>query len=75
MAALQLAIKDTATNKITAKSTELAEKLVTNALRSTFAKEIDRLGIAGLAIELRQDKTTQGIPYFKVSLISQPTRR
>jgi AAA domain len=73
IAALQLAIKDTATNKITSKSTELAEKLVTNALRSSFAKEIDKLGIARLAIELRQDKTTQGIPYFRVSLMSQPT--
>jgi energy-coupling factor transporter ATP-binding protein EcfA2 len=72
IAALQVALKDTATNKITAKTGELAEKLVTNALRSKFAQEINRLGVAGLAIELRQDKTTQGVPYFKVSLISQP---
>ncbi len=72
IAKLQQATRDTATNKITSKSTELAEKLVTKALRSQFAKEVARLGIAGLAIELRQDKTSQGIPYFRVSLINEP---
>lgn len=71
--ALQKRSRDTVTNKITSKSTELAERLVTNTLRSQFAKETARLGIGGLGLELRQDKTSQGIPYFKVSLLNQPT--
>jgi hypothetical protein len=69
---LQKASKDTATNRITAKSAEVAESLVTNALRAQFAKEVDRLGVAGLAIELRQEKTTQGVPLFRVRLIKKP---
>jgi energy-coupling factor transporter ATP-binding protein EcfA2 len=72
IAVLQKAVKDTATNRVTAKSAEVAEALVTNALRAQFAKEVDRLGVAGLAIELRQEKTTQGVPLFRVSLIKKP---
>jgi energy-coupling factor transporter ATP-binding protein EcfA2 len=72
IALLQKASKDTATNRITAKSAEVAESLVTNALRAQFAKEVDRLGVAGLAIELRQEKTTQGVPLFRVRLIKKP---
>lgn len=72
IAALQKAAKDTATNRITAKSAEVAESLVTNALRAQFAKEVDRLGVAGLAIEMRQEKTTQGVPLFRVRLIKKP---
>ena len=69
---LQKAARDTTTNRITSKSGEVAESLVTNALRAQFAKEVDRLGVAGLAIELRQEKTAQGVPLFRVSLIKKP---
>ncbi len=75
IAALNAASKDTATNRITAKSTEIAEHLVTNALRAQFSREIDRLGVAGLAIELRKDKTAYGVPHFRVSLIRKPDAR
>jgi len=37
--------------------------LVTNALRSQFIKELAQLGVAGLAIELRQEKTSYGVPF------------
>ena len=74
-AILQAARKDTTTNRITAKSGELAEGLVTNALRAQFSKEIDRMGVAGLAIELRQEKSTYGVPRFRVSLIRKPKVR
>ena len=70
--ALQTAIKDTATNRITTKSTEVAETLVTNALRAQFAKEVARIGVAALAIELKQDKSAYGIPRFKVALTRKP---
>jgi len=72
IATLQKAVKDTSTNRVTAKSGEVAESLVTNALRAQFAKEVDRLGVAGLAIELRQEKTSQGVPLFRVSLMKKP---
>lgn len=73
IASLTKAQKDTSTTRITTKSSEIAQALVTNTLRSRFATEVDRLGVAGLAIELRQDKTSQGVPYFRVSLINKPT--
>lgn len=72
IAALEKAAKDTTTHRITTKSAELAEKLVTNALRAQFAQEVSRIGVAGLAIELRQAKTAQGVPLFRVCLIKRP---
>ena len=73
--ALDAVLKDTATNRITTKSTEVAERLVTNALRAQFSKEIDKFGIAGLAVELRKEKTRYGVPYFRVSLLRKPDAR
>jgi ATPase subunit of ABC transporter with duplicated ATPase domains len=70
--ALKNAQKDTSTTRITTKSAEIAEGLVTNALRAQFVKEVDRLGVAGLAIELRNEKTAYGMPLFRVSLIKKP---
>lgn len=70
--ALQKASKDTATNRITALSGDFARALVTNRLRARFAMEIDKLGVAGLAVELQQARTSAGIPFFQVRLISKP---
>ena len=75
LAALKTVLKDTATHRITTKSGEIAERLVTNALRAQFSKEIDKLGVAGLAIELRKEKTSYGVPHFRVSLIRKPGAR
>lgn len=72
IATLKARAKDTATNKITTKSGEIAEQLVTNTLRAEFAREIDKLGVAGLAIELRKEKSSYGVPHFRVSLIRKP---
>lgn len=69
---LEKAQKTTATNRITALSTELAKTLVTKRLRAQFAQEIDKLGVAGLAIELRQANSSVGIPFFRVRLMSKP---
>lgn len=70
--ALEKACKDTATNKITTQSTRIAQALVTNRLRGRFAIEVDKLGVAGLAIELQQAKTSAGVPFFQVRLINKP---
>ena len=74
-AALESVICDTVTNQITIKSGEIAELLVTNALRAQFSKEVDKLGITGLAIELRKEKSSYGVPYFRVSLMRKPDAR
>ncbi len=70
--AIEKASKDTATNKITTQSARIAQALVTNRLRGRFAIEVDKLGVAGLAIELQQAKTTAGVPFFQVRLINKP---
>jgi energy-coupling factor transporter ATP-binding protein EcfA2 len=72
IARLEAAQKDTATNRITAKSTEIAQALVTDALRAQFAREVAGFEIAGLAVELRQHSSIQGIPRFKVALTRKP---
>ena len=64
--------RETTTNRITAKSTEVAKALVTDALRARFSHEIASFGIANLALELRQQSSTQGIPRFKVALTRKP---
>lgn len=71
--AIEKASKDTATNKITTQSARIAQALVTNRLRGRFAIEVDKLGVAGLAIELQQAKTTAGVPFFQVRLINKPS--
>ncbi|MCL8484371.1 MULTISPECIES: AAA family ATPase [Bradyrhizobium] len=70
--AIEKASKDTATNKITTQSAHIAQALVTNRLRGRFAIEVNKLGVAGLAIELQQAKTTAGVPFFQVRLINKP---
>lgn len=69
---LKQAIRDTRQNEITTKSTELAEALVTDRLRGRFAQEVDHLGIAGLAVELKKERSQHGVPQFRVSLIHKP---
>ncbi|AKM11415.1 AAA family ATPase [Croceicoccus naphthovorans] len=71
--ALEAAQRDTATNRITTKSTEVAQALVTDALRAQFAREVASFEIAGLAVELRQQNSVQGAPRFKVALTRKPT--
>ena len=73
IARLEAAQRDTATNRVTTKSTEIAQALVTDALRAQFAREVASFEIAGLAVELRQQNSVQGIPRFKVSLTRKPT--
>ncbi len=71
-AMLKETLKDTTTNRITTKSGEIAERLVTNALRERFTDEIAKLDLRALKIELRKGQANYGIPRFKVSLIGKP---
>lgn len=47
--------------------------MVTDALRAQFAREVASSEIAGLAVELRQQSSAQGVPRFKVALTRKPT--
>jgi energy-coupling factor transporter ATP-binding protein EcfA2 len=71
--ALEKASKHTTTNKITIQSARIAKALVTDRLRGRFAVEVNKLGVAGLAIELQAAKTTAGVPFFQVRLINKPS--
>lgn len=75
IASLKSALNDTVHTQITNKSSDISDGLVTNALRGRFAQEIDRLQLAGLAIELRKTHSQYGVPFFRVSLIHQPTAK
>ena len=75
LAKLGKALRDTVHTQITNKSSALSEALVTDRLRGRFAQEIDRMRIAGLAIELRKTRTQHGVPLFRVSLIHKPQAR
>jgi hypothetical protein len=70
---LASATNDTDTRAITTKSTTLADKLVTTALRDRFSHELDRLGLTKLRIELVQTTSQYGVPKFKLSLIASPS--
>lgn len=70
--ALETAQRETVTNRITGKSTEIAQALVTDALREQFAREVESFESAKLAVELRQQNSVQGVPRFKVALTRKP---
>jgi len=70
-AAINTALRDTAKNSVTTKNRELSDRLVTNALRGRFAREIEKLQLARMPVELR--KTDQkAVSYFQVALVEKP---
>ena len=66
------AAKDTAKRSVTTKNKELSDKLVTNALRGRFAREIDKLKLARMPVELRKVKDSNAVSYFQVCLVEKP---
>jgi energy-coupling factor transporter ATP-binding protein EcfA2 len=71
-AKLQEAVRSTATNSITAKNKELSNQLVTDALRNRFAREIQKLEVGSVPIELRKEADRTGQSFFKVALVGKP---
>ena len=59
---------------ITTKNKDLSEKLVTDALRERFAREVEKLRIGSMPIELRKvcDRDVQS--FFKVALVDKPDK-
>jgi len=70
--ALRKLVNDNKTTAITAKSSDLAKYLVTDALRAQFSKEVAKLDLGKLAIELVHKVTRHGSPLFKVALERKP---
>jgi energy-coupling factor transporter ATP-binding protein EcfA2 len=73
LAQIDRVLSETETRAITQKATQLAEALVTDALRAQFTKEIASLGVAHLAVELKKESSQAGAARFRVRLIRKPT--
>lgn len=66
------AAKSTAKRSVTTKNKELSDKLVTNALRGRFAREIEKLRLSRMPVELRKIKDSDAVSYFQVCLVEKP---
>lgn len=69
---INTAIKATAKKPITDKNKELSDRMVTDALRGRFAREIDKLKLSRMPVELRKEKDRQAVSYFRVALVERP---
>ena len=58
---------------ITTKNKDLSEKLVTDALRGRFAREVEKLHIGSMPIELRKVRDRDAQSFFRVSLVDKPS--
>ena len=75
IAKLETAAKDANKRPITNKNKELSDKLVTNALRGRFAREVEKLKLSRMPVELRKVKDSNAISHFRsLSLRSRPSR-
>lgn len=70
--AIAKAMKETAKRSVTTKNKQLSEKLVTNALRGRFAREIEKLKLSRMPVELRKVKDANAVSYFQVCLVEKP---
>lgn len=69
---LRKLVNENKTTSITSKSSELAKHLVTDSLRAQFSKEVAKLELGKLAIELKHSVSRKGAPLFKVALERKP---
>lgn len=72
IAAIKKALKETAKKGVTDKNKEFSDKLVTDALRGRFAREIEKLKLARMPVELRKEKDQNAVSYFQVRLVEKP---
>lgn len=69
---IKTALKTTAKKPITDKNKDLSDRMVTDALRGRFAREIDKLKLSRMPVELRKEKDRQAVSYFRVALVERP---
>ena len=58
--------------QITTKNKALSERLVTDTLRGRFAREVQKLRIGSMPIELRKVRDREAQSFFKVALVDKP---
>ena len=73
--AINTALKATAKKPITDKNKELSDRMVTDALRGRFAREIGKLKLSRMPVELRKEKDRQAVSYFRVALVENPSAK
>jgi energy-coupling factor transporter ATP-binding protein EcfA2 len=72
---INAALKATAKKPITDKNKELSDRMVTDALRGRFAREIGKLKLSRMPVELRKEKDRQAVSYFRVALVENPNAK
>lgn len=72
---INTALKATAKKPITDKNKELSDRMVTDTLRGRFAREIGKLKLSRMPVELRKEKDRQAVSYFRVALVENPNAK
>ena len=72
IAAYELCLRDTRTNMITRKSTELTKEVVTNQLKKSFIEELKTFRFTHVEVELQEAGGERGALYHKLILTRAP---
>jgi energy-coupling factor transporter ATP-binding protein EcfA2 len=72
IATIKTALRDTVKKGVTDKNKDFSDKLVTDALRGRFAREIEKMKLARMPVELRKEKDQNAVSYFQVRLVEKP---
>jgi len=72
IARLKSKVKTTARTSITNKNKELSELLVTDALRNRFAREIAKLNLNTIPMELNKARDRKAQSFFRVEFVGYP---
>lgn len=73
LAAYELCLRDTRTNNITRKSTEITKDVVTEKLQSSFRTELERLKFSHVEVELQEAGGERGALYHRLILKRAPS--
>jgi energy-coupling factor transporter ATP-binding protein EcfA2 len=66
------ALKDVAKEAVATKNGDFSDKLVTNALRGRFAREIEKMKLTRMPVELKKIKDQNAVSHFQVCLVEKP---
>jgi len=72
IASLKTQSKTTARTSVTYKNKELSELLVTGALRNRFAREITKLDLSAIPMELNKTRDRKAQSFFRVEFVGYP---
>jgi predicted ATPase len=72
VAAIKRAQKGTPKKGVTDKNKDFSDKLVTAALCGRFLREIEKMKLTRMPVELRKEKDQNAVSYFQVRLVERP---